>query len=246
MYSITLRRHGCLSTVSLNGITVVESSMPLDFASSSGCAEAVAPGRNVLRVASWVPSGGPTPAATKGSLVVELDRFRRGASGPVETRLLTVQQAPESSDVIVAEGEFFVDDAPQLGLWQTERLDRFEEREAREVFALAMSVSDALAGGRHSDAVALSDLRFDDMSMALGVSRTNMVSIFAQGLLQQGLISAIPVGFEDMRVAVEADGRLFVLKRKGGEPLLSFTSAVGTSQVQLGVSRVSGTWVVSR
>jgi len=244
MFSITIRRRGCLSAVSINGITVIEPGLPDTMSSSCGCAEYILPGRNRLAVVAWVPDRGVGIGGV-GSFELELDRFARSSSGIQTTKMITLSQSSISGSEIISEGEFAVEDAPLLSLFSADKVNFFGPAEAEQTYQLAKDFAAAMESGRHENAERLASKKFDDMALSLQLPREKMIEIFKQGFQRQGPMSSVPFSLGDMRAVAEAENRLFVLKKSGGLPLLSFSTPGGIRHVQIGVSRFGGRWMIS-
>ena len=243
MYVINLRRSGCLTTVSLNDVTIVTPELPYETSLSSSCALAIRPGLNVVRVASWIPG---EPEGATGRVEIEFERVERTAQGSNSVSVLAIDQAVEARGTTMTESNFPALEAPALALWAADRIERFDRDSMEPAIGLARRLSQALQAGRHDEAVALSELRFADMSTAFATPRERMVDIFERGFREVGPMRAIEFDSEAVRPVIEADQRLFTLVREGGRPLLGFLTPQGVRRVPIGVSRVGGEWVVSR
>ncbi len=245
MFSLSLRCQGCTVTATLNGITVVEPDPRPSRSLSMGCAESILTGLNrmelaISRIGETRKSGGV------GSVELELDRIRRTKGGVESTSMVRLRREVGDGEVSVIQQTFEVSDAPALELWRAEAVGQFSEFDADRSYELAIRMARALEQGDHPAAAEDARVKFHDIARSVDVEVGRMVQIYAQGLQELGRIVAIPFTRKDLRVVAEADNRLFMLKRSGGAPLVSFQAGDKRLHVPIGVSRIGGVWRVSR
>ena len=245
MFSISLRSYGCSTTVALNGITVIEPDSRISRSLSVGCAGSIIRGRNKLALAVSVNEK-VGELRGSSSVEVELDRCRRTTSGIESTPMVRIHRKLGDEDTVVIHEEFSVPDAPDLELWSSDPVERFTRSDADRAYELARRIAQALERGDHAAAVEDARIKFQDISRSLEVGVEQTVEIYMQSLQEVGKITTVPFTLADLRVVVEADSRLFMLKRKGGIPLVSFLAGEKRFHAPVGLSRIGGTWVISR